>query len=1261
MLFAIAQTAALAQDASALRVRVQWNSPIAQAWQGSIGLSTGEVLEATLLGTEVDAPGSIWVADGRLQIASLSPRAADGVDLALQAPYDAELLLQLRTGSIDPLAQPLRVRLSDVLAGQQVLPLDDQGGSLAIRRTPGDMLRLDTTSDALVFAPSETWNVTVRPHALPAAFGNKVRLALRLSPAGATTALWEHEEDSQLDAAQQFAPLSIAVPLPADEGVYELHVEARGLGLRSRLTLRPPVVERVAQLVVVDSRPPEQPNDNTPWRTVFELNPAVNRWWERLTALPLLPGQRPGPLGSGSVSPWEHSLGTFVQLGPHGREPDASWEAYTLSIERPGLPHVLEIEYPSDVPQTTGVSLIESNAAGAVSPIGVDSGFFVADDAVESEPHLATHRVVFWPRTKTPMVLLTNRREGGRAVYGKIRVLAGPRWLPRREPPGSTTGGRVLALDLDRPLWAKNFGAAETLDRASGRSLMDWRTFYDGGRHLIDYLHAGGHNAVWLGVLADGSTIYPSTVVEPTPRYDNGVLFDDARDPHRKDVLELLLRLFDREGLQLVPTLHFTSPLPTLEALRRPGDSARTGVEPIGRDGRAWTAIYPPQRGQAPYYNLLHPEVQNAILAACREVIARGTVHPAMTGLAIDLSADGYALLPGTDWCLDDATMERFSRATGLSVPGQGPQRFGDRAEFVRTHADAWITWRAEQVTTFYRRLADELRAVRPTARLYLLTPRTFDGPEVRRQLQPSLPRRVAAEDLLSGLGIDAELLRQVPGLVLVRSDRLTPSDAPATRAVDYDLAQSGPLDQLCAATDTNARLFYHEPQRLRLTDFDTRAPFKGSMTWLVSQLSPSEAYNRQRFTHALARGDVQTICDGGWLAPLGQEAAIAGLAQVYRRLPAQRFEPVESARQPVTVRRLVDGQRTLVYLVNDSPWKARVDLAVVAPPGCIVASLDPQRAWPALQRTGETAGLSLELEPFDLAGAEFAAPNVTFNVARVTLPDNVRPTLEARIRDLGDRAAAVGLQAPWDVLINSDFEVAGEAGALAGWQLVPATALAAEQDDNVPYAGGRSLRLSSTGPAGRLISDVLPAPETGRLSVSVWLRVDDASRQPPLRLALEGQLNSRDYYRYAPLGAGTQVSKLGTTWAQFLFQINDLPLVGLSDLRLRFDLLGPGAVSIDKVELYDLWLTDAERVELSKLITTAQLRLEAEQYSDCLRLVEGYWPRLLQSRVSLNHPETVQAAEPAPLPREASRPSPPAAPTWRERIYNLLPRPLRF
>ena len=121
------------------------------------------------------------------------------------------------------------------------------------------------------------------------------------------------------------------------------------------------------------------------------------------------------------------------------------------------------------------------------------------------------------------------------------------------------------------------------------------------------------------------------------------------QDPLRKDALELLLRLFDREGLKLIPALEFASPLPELEALcSAAAATRRSGIEWIGADGDPWAASRAPRQGLAPYYNLLDPRVAASdAQASSAKLAARYAAHPSFGGLALQLSADGYAQLPG--------------------------------------------------------------------------------------------------------------------------------------------------------------------------------------------------------------------------------------------------------------------------------------------------------------------------------------------------------------------------------------------------------------------------------------------------------------------------------------------------------------------------------------------------------------------------------------------------------------------------------------
>ena len=97
---------------------------------------------------------------------------------------------------------------------------------------------------------------------------------------------------------------------------------------------------------------------------------------------------------------------------------------------------------------------------------------------------------------------MSNRRARQPAVFGKIRLLAGWEHLPKAAV-AAAAPGRLLAAQLDRPLFSANFSATESLDPATARSLDDWTTFHDGGVRLVEYLQHVGYNGLMISVLAD--------------------------------------------------------------------------------------------------------------------------------------------------------------------------------------------------------------------------------------------------------------------------------------------------------------------------------------------------------------------------------------------------------------------------------------------------------------------------------------------------------------------------------------------------------------------------------------------------------------------------------------------------------------------------------------------------------------------------------------------------------------------------------------
>ena len=325
-------------------------------------------------------------------------------------------------------------------------------------------------------------------------------------------------------------------------------------------------------------------------RSVLEIDPASPRWWERLpewTQVRRIPGLSQKPLGSTRATP-SIPLGEFVELPPTVADGEPNWQAYPLPVEADGTPHMLEIDYPADKEQHLGISILEPNAVGKLVPVSRDWGVFVEGlgHAGQAEKH--KHRIVFWPRTNAPLLLVTNFHPTASGRFGHIRVLKRTNGTIAAEgPTAPRQSDRLLAAYIARPLVPETFGASEGLDVTGGQnqSVDDSKTFYDGATRLAEYVSFAGYNAAAVSVLADGSAIYPSERLCSTPLHDTSLMVGGAKDLPNSDPLELLFRVFDRNQLAFVPTLQFAAPLPELEALRKGTDARQSGLELIGPNG----------------------------------------------------------------------------------------------------------------------------------------------------------------------------------------------------------------------------------------------------------------------------------------------------------------------------------------------------------------------------------------------------------------------------------------------------------------------------------------------------------------------------------------------------------------------------------------------------------------------------------------------------------------------------------------------------
>jgi hypothetical protein len=1237
-----------------MRLRIAWGDGSPRQWQARFSLSEGTFDDPHLLGLEADEPGSLRVTDKGLEIWQRSPRSYDGVDVEVWAEPDAQLQFELIPLDEPAAATSGEVELRELIAGYHSAPLDERRNRLLVRRAPGDKLRVNCNTERLVFAPGEIWTFDVEPHLMGLPEKTALRIQVELRKSASQQVVWKEEFDRAVEANGDTQPLpTSARRLPSEEGIYELLITATKRQLRPTFLGAKPFLQRRVQFAIVDPQPRTQPFPTVAAEPALEvdIDPTNSAWWKRLTRLPqlaVIPGWGKGPLGNEKTEEINRLGRRFVGLKPGG------WQAYPLPISHPGQPHILQIEYPNDVRQTLGISFIEPDATGNVVPLQIDSGIDVPPLAAGNEAAVEVHQLPVWPRTKAPLLLLTNRREDGPAVYGRIRIYQGlgPS-LPPPQPAGLPS--RLAAAFYDKPLLGANFSATKPLDPWTQRAQDDWTTFYQGGKRLVAYLQYAGQNAAVIPVVCEGSGIYPSDLLQPTPRFDTGTFFGQGQDPVRKDVLELLLRLFDQQQLTLLPSVQFTAPLPELEKQLDTGENT-DGIECVGGDGRTWLQIFGSRRGLAPYYNPLDKRVQTAMVAVVRELVDRYGHHPSFGGVVLTLRPDGYTQLPGPSWGFDDQTIARFTRDTKLAVPTSEQHRFAARQRFLlddEGNRRKWLAWRADQLATLYQKMQDEVTRANPAARLYLEGSALLTSPVVETAMYPALPRPRKLADALLQLGVDPARYREEDGIVLLRPHRFAPRQSLVQEAVNHEIETTPAVDRLFEANVAGS-VFYHEPLPLRLAEFDAVSPFgrDKTRTQLFSQIPSAGDARRKRLIHSLASLDSQIIFDGGQLLPLGQEHALRDVLDTFLHLPAGCFETVQVkpaipgiGPQPVVMRKRSTAEATYIYLVNDSPWPAQVDMKLEVTGRCVAEplgqlKLQSQRA-PVIR--GNQATWSLALRPYDLVGAVLSSPKVEVEELDVTVSGDVIAHLRESIRSLGERADSLKTSTPFVALANEDFELEETDGQIPGWRHAVAPGIDVSLD---PGQGrnGNALKLSSNGGVVWVRSDPIEVPKTGRLHVAAWLRTADAAQQPILRLAVDGEHLDRPPYRYAVVGAGTS-QPLRDQWELFVFQVNDLPVDGWQRLEVGFDLMGSGEVWIDEVRIYDKRFNPDEQRHLSNAwVAVAGFHLREGKLGDCQRLLESYWPQFLLTHVP--PPNLRVARAPRPVGRAAT---PPPAPDDQE------------
>ncbi len=1252
-----------------MRLRITWGGGANRTWFGKFTAAGGEISRLTPLGLAPDAGATLMLQGNSVLVRSIQSTDFAGVDFDWTGNSDATLLIEMESREAPGNRLRHSLTMSEILSADDSstrtqLQLDENQNRIEITRAPGDRLRPIFSRPHLVFSSGERFEFLLAPIDKPQPGLNNAQLQIELKPARSDDVIWRQQLRLRANDRQLVLDESVAIDLPQEEGAYDVQLSLVDNNLASRWKWNRQLYQRTIQLVVISSaRPPAESVEL--WREIATIDPAQRDWLERIPTLPhlRLANWSPGVLGNRGVSVLRLGQQQLVSLQPGG------WQAIPLHVDQPNRPHIVEIEYLDDGPLSLGISLLQPDMQGQIPPFGMDSGISIPDENAPGETTIRKHRMFVWPSHSTPYLLVANRHDRRSAAIGKIRLMAGPERLAPQSTSLPSSEHRQYFAFYEKPLFADNFSAIRHVDRETGQSIDDWHSFYTGASRWAEYLKANGYTGAMLVVAADGSALYPSEALQPSPRFDSGSFSSQGHDPIRKDVVEMLARVFQREGLRLIPVIHFNSPLVALEQLRE-FDNTAAGIDLVDPQGHALRSVFRDGTRPVSFYNLLDPKVRQATLAVAQEFVERYQNHSCMGGLGVLYARDAVCVMPGQTWGVDRFTIQRFAQQSGLQTELES-----SGYEFIfrllqSERRDLWLNWRTHQTGRWLTQLQLLGAKFQGDGKLFVLGTDMFRTQDAFSALTPSLRRRSNLVEAANRIALPIETINQHPQIVLLHPFELAVENTLAENRLNVHLQQSNQLGELTGETPAGV-LFTHRCAWAQFSELQKHKLFGQSQQQPLMRLQPlipSDRWNRERFVHNLRQADCHYFVDGGWLTSFGQEEQIAELIEIFTRLPAAPFLPVESSQAqpqgPVVRQAKFDGFHYF-YVVNPTPWPVEATLQIRGD----VSSLESLSQQIISGDGGDNQQFTVQLAPFQLAG--FRGPtNLQVEDFQTVYPTKLEEQLQSRLNQLVTKVSRAENALPIQVLTNPGFEQQSTTGGDPanikasnefGWFFEHQDQISLQQDD--VKQGDSALVIHSQGKEIWIRSNEFAPPVTGRLSVAAWMRTSDPANPPPIRISIDGHDGIQRYYRYGQINstgpdASDGADRIGQQWRQFAVHFDDIPPAGMDGLRIGFDLMGPGQVEIDQVEIYDRWLDAQDSNALTQLLALAGFQLTNHQnYDQCRHILEGYWPRFLREFF----PDPVAPPEPesdptAQLPVNDSIAEPPRASFFDQFKNDIFP-----
>ncbi|MEZ6093971.1 MAG: hypothetical protein R3C03_06995 [Pirellulaceae bacterium] len=996
-------------------LRISWGGMTEQRWQVNVTGPDITFDEVRLLGIDAETPGSWYEVEDGIAVSMPNPNVFGGADLSISGYSNSRISVEL-IDLDDPSVRFHSTLLLDDLIRSGINELiDSRQNRVSIARAPGDQLRVDWQAPHTILSPGEEIKFKVKPNLTSFTEGQSARLHVRLKHSRNEGSPILHDwHDVTIDQWGGAPSIDLRLTAPMDEGVYDIELSLEPSWYSSRLAARHET--RQLQFIVLAKQVKRNVQN-----------------WQRLADVDLTSIRK-------SFDTWGLSFDLPFRFSPAEprtvRASDKNLEiapgasrVIPLPIDHREHLHRLTIEYESSDSPTLSFNIVQPDTVGNVSHFGFNSGITLPTELRwqgEAQPSGA-HQLLFWPEHEQSFLVVRNGNRIHPISVSRVtldeRVDSG---VPDdRSTMNSDTRGRLAFLEL--PLFAENFSGPKNRDPKTGEMLDDWNTFHVAADRLIQDLKLRNYSGAIVAVNGLGSAIYPSRAFEPSPRFDTGVFSSTGRDPIRKDVLEMLIRMFERENLSFVPAISTSDPIPSLEHEQRETGSVGelTLLDYRGRESGTQLGL--------PRYNAMSPSAQAAVKEIIDELTSRYGADHRLPAVALLCYGDSAVILPGQKWGYHPDSISRF--LTSLSNENIDPSVVETPEQLLREHRDAWLDWRCRQITDLF--LQCKKIVSQNTGGTFMVLPiDLFRAGDNKAELSPTLQGAPNPIANLKGMGWDLQQWKSELGNIAPPSHRLSPTQSLSQRRVEHAVEQNPEWLRAIANQSPTGEVFYHRNEWSTLEGAEDQFPqtLRLANPMRLDRVVSQGALRRRPFIEAIGSRDSLWMAEGGWTLGAGYESELETFFDAYRHLPSSPMDNVTSSSQPgdnpIVVRQRNTESGWIGYVINRSPWPVATTIHFEHSPRNLRiygnasenSSLAKSDSRVPASQASFSSSREINLEPYGLAVLKSENQSKVLDFEG-RLDDQARDRVRQHLRTLQNHLSLAAKPSPLDVLTDADCD----------------------------------------------------------------------------------------------------------------------------------------------------------------------------------------------------------------------------------------------